>query len=149
MRLSHLIYVSTATVELGVPDLDDILAVSALRNARANVTGMLLYGGGCFMQVLEGTASAVEATFARVERDARHYGVVVVQRGPIASRSFSGWSMGFRRFEHADLTAHPAFQPFFNDGFDPAIVTRRPGLAFDLLRNFAAVQSSIETRDSV
>lgn len=149
MHLAQLIYVSTATVELGVPDLDDILAVSALRNARAHVTGMLLYGGGCFMQVLEGAASAVEATFARVERDARHYGVVVVQRGPVASRSFTGWSMGFRRFDDIDLTAHPSFQPFFSDGFDPAIVTRRPGLAFDLLRNFATMQSSIETRGSV
>jgi hypothetical protein len=144
--LEHLIYVSTATVELADRDLDAILDVSARRNADAAVTGMLLYGGGCFMQVLEGPRDAVESTFARVAHDDRHYGVVVVGRGAAAHRDFAQWSMGFRRVEELAVGQRPSFTPLFTNGFDVSAIAAKPGLALDLLREFAHLQTEIEGR---
>ncbi|HNJ76842.1 MAG TPA: BLUF domain-containing protein [Azospira sp.] len=62
MSLIHLIYVSTAQGELDDVDLDRIMDSSVRRNTAARITGMLLYAGGNFMQVLEGEEADVDAT---------------------------------------------------------------------------------------
>ena len=72
-----------------------ILAVSRANNARDGVTGGLLFSEGCFAQVLEGPLGAVEAAFERIQCDARHCEVVVLQSGPVAKRDFPNWSMAF------------------------------------------------------
>jgi len=59
------------------------------------VTGGLLFSEGCFAQVLEGPQDAVEAAFERIQCDARHCEVVVLQSGPITKRDFPDWSMAF------------------------------------------------------
>ncbi|RSK45323.1 BLUF domain-containing protein [Hymenobacter rigui] len=92
--LHHLIYQSTAAVALSGADLGRMLSQSQARNAAADVTGMLLYDGNRFLQVLEGPAEAVLATFARIRTDCRHTEVQVLANGPIAQRQFGQWAMG-------------------------------------------------------
>ncbi|AUZ89011.1 hypothetical protein CVO76_16195, partial [Arthrobacter agilis] len=46
-----IVYSSTATRPLNDADLSALLAISRRNNARAEVTGMLLYRGGRFLQV--------------------------------------------------------------------------------------------------
>ena len=82
-------------VEAIAADVREILAVSRVNNARDGVTGGLLFSEGCFAQVLEGPLDAVEAAFERIQCDARHCEVVVLQSGPIAKRDFPDWSMAF------------------------------------------------------
>ena len=72
-----------------------LLAVSKRNNARVGVTGALLFNGGSFAQVLEGSRAAVEGTFERIQRDPRHSDVTVLQCEPVAARGFPNWSMGF------------------------------------------------------
>ena len=72
-----------------------LLAISKRNNARVGVTGALLFNGGSFAQVLEGSRAAVEATFERIQRDPRHSDVAVLQCEPVAARGFPNWSMGF------------------------------------------------------
>ena len=72
-----------------------LLAVSKRNNARVGVTGALLFNGGSFAQVLEGSRAAVESTFERIQRDRRHSDVAVLQCEPVAARGFPNWSMGF------------------------------------------------------
>ena len=72
-----------------------LLAVSKRNNARVGVTGALLFNGGSFAQVLEGSRAAVETTFERIQRDPRHSDVAVLQCDPVAARGFPNWSMGF------------------------------------------------------
>lgn len=72
-----------------------LLAVSKRNNARVGVTGALLFNGGSFAQVLEGSKAAVETTFERIQRDPRHSDVSVLQCEPVAARGFPNWSMGF------------------------------------------------------
>ena len=72
-----------------------LLAVSKRNNARVGVTGALLFNGGSFAQVLEGSRAAVETTFERIQRDPRHSDVAVLQCEPVEARGFPNWSMGF------------------------------------------------------
>lgn len=140
MTLEHLIYISTAEQEYDDAELDRILASAARNNGAQHVTGMLLYAGGCFMQVLEGEPAALDEVFARVAKDPRHKGIVLLERGPIDARSFPQWSMGFHRLGASEADAHPAFAPFFRYGFDPQQLGLHAGLALDLLLNFRADQ---------
>lgn len=72
-----------------------IVDASRRNNARAGVTGALLFSTGSFAQVLEGPRAAVEATFERIQRDPRHSDVGVLQCEPVAARGFPNWSMAF------------------------------------------------------
>ncbi|MGE0861723.1 MAG: BLUF domain-containing protein [Gammaproteobacteria bacterium] len=96
MALFQLVYVSTARADLGAADLEDILAAANQHNALRDVTGMLMYADGQFMQLLEGEEAAVEAIFARIQTDTRHHDVTVLERGPITRRDFADWHMGYK-----------------------------------------------------
>jgi hypothetical protein len=144
--LIHHIYVSTARVPADTAMLDSILAVSVRNNVPAGITGMLLYAGGTFMQVLEGEEEAVNATHERIERDSRHMGIIVLEHAPIESRSFARWSMGYRGLGAAEAAANPAFAPFFSSGFDAATIGARPGIGLEMLRHFAVDQRELRSR---
>lgn len=138
--LFHLIYVSTAREELSVAELDRILESAAKYNAASGVTGVLLYAGGTFMQVLEGGEAEIDETFARIREDPRHASLIVIERAPIAARSFPQWSMGFRRVGATEAAAHPAWAPFFDPGFCARELGAKPGVAFDMLKDFVRNQ---------
>ena len=137
MGLVRVIYVSTADHAVDAGALEDILDASLRNNEPNGLTGMLLYAGGSFMQVLEGEEADVDATLARVRRDPRHSDVFEIDRSPIDERSFANWRMGFRRLDVSDAVAHPGYAPFFEHGFDPARLGAKPGIALELLQEFA------------
>jgi len=141
MGLIRVIYVSTARDSVDARELADILNVSVRNNEPSGLTGMLLYAGGSFMQVLEGDAAAVDATLARVKRDPRHTDVLEIDRSAVDERAFAKWHMGFRSLDAADAVAHPNYAPFFTHGFDPAALGARPGTALELLQEFARSNS--------
>ena len=58
--LKQLVYVSQATRELYEADLARLLERIRPNNSAAGVTGMLLYDGGAFMQVIEGNEATLE-----------------------------------------------------------------------------------------
>ncbi len=57
---------------------------------------MLLFNGKRFLQVLEGPADAVAATYNRISQDPRHRGQVVLSRKSVSQREFGEWSMAYR-----------------------------------------------------
>jgi len=136
MPLTQLIYISTATAALEDGPLEAILEASVRHNRPQNVTGMLLYADGCFMQVLEGEPEAVEEAMARIRKDDRHRDILVLQSRAIDERSFSDWAMGFRRLNAQDK-AMPNYVPFFAYGHSAAKSADEADLARSLLRQFA------------
>jgi hypothetical protein len=76
-------------------DIDTILEKSQINNARADVTGALIFNAGVFGQVLEGPIAAVEETFERIQLDERHDHITVLDLCRVPERSFANWSMGF------------------------------------------------------
>jgi hypothetical protein len=93
----HLLYCSQAVRAFGEEQLADLLEHSLAWNAACNITGLLCYGNGHFVQVLEGTAAAVEDLFARIARDRRHHQVHVLSRGVGPARRFDDWRMAFAK----------------------------------------------------
>ncbi len=91
------VYVSSAARLLDADGLEAILVKARRNNLRDGVTGVLLHHDGNFLQALEGESGNLSRTFARIEADSRHKGVLTLHRGPIASRGFSEWSMAYRR----------------------------------------------------
>jgi hypothetical protein len=94
MPLTHLLYVSTISPGVDPKGVMAIHADSQARNARRDVTGLLLYGRGNFMQLLEGEAVTVTDLYARIARDRRHRDVRTLYCGPTQRRLFPTWNMG-------------------------------------------------------
>lgn len=96
----QLAYISTPRP--GGEDIAAILQVSQHNNHRDGLTGLLFANGKRFLQVIEGPADKVEATFARVERDPRHRSIVLLSRREILAREFGSWSMAAPRTFEAE-----------------------------------------------
>lgn len=97
--LYRLVYASKNLLQGSEADtttaVEHILAASRRNNARLGVTGALMFNSGAFAQVLEGPQQGVEETFERIQRDARHGDVTVLECGPVRERGFADWSMAF------------------------------------------------------
>lgn len=82
-------------------EITRILQVAQSNNRAKNITGALLYSGGYFCQVIEGTQEDVETLFESIQMDARHMAVTVLNYEPIASRQFGDWQMALAGIEEA------------------------------------------------
>ena len=91
----QIIYASASTKPFTRKELVELLKVARQKNVAADVTGMLLYHAGCFLQVLEGPDESVEAIYAKVQKDSRHTNLLLLVRETIEERAFEHWSMGF------------------------------------------------------
>jgi hypothetical protein len=107
-----LTYVSSATNLLDTTSLVTLLEHVRPRNEELGLTGMLLYSGGNIIQNLEGPDEVVDSTFAAIERDPRHRGVLVVLREQVEERGFPDWSMGFRELGGADIQGVSGYTDF-------------------------------------
>ena len=70
-----------------------IVAAAQYRNDRDGLTGALMFVDGLFVQVLEGEAGKLEATFERICCDLRHRRVVLHEFSEAPERVFAGWAM--------------------------------------------------------
>ncbi len=131
----RLIYKSAARHEaeemLRPPNLPAILEVSRRRNAELGLTGVLVYTGNGFLQVLEGRQTDVLAVFERLLVDRRHRSVSVIEMGETERRLFGSWSMGF-------LGASPDVDARLEDAIGPA-----PGLERDALRRIELLRATL------
>lgn len=116
--LFQLVYVSTATEPLTKAQLRELLKGSHDRNARAGITGLLLYKDGNFMQVLEGEEAVVNRLFKKISRDSRHYGIIPLLQGHIKQRSFPDSSMAFQDLNSPETKALPGYSEFLNTPLD-------------------------------
>ncbi|TGE18360.1 BLUF domain-containing protein [Hymenobacter elongatus] len=101
--MHHIVYQSCA---IGLPTnaaLRFILQQARANNSRLGITGLLLYGNGNFLQVLEGEADVVQTMYARIQADHRHTRVCVLSDGPVQNRIFMDWSMGFQALSGEDF----------------------------------------------
>ena len=91
--LVRLLYCSRA-VDTGAEAIDAILAQSRQHNPVSGITGILCYGGGIFLQAIEGGRLQVSDLFGHIQRDPRHKDVALLHYEEIFERRFGGWSMG-------------------------------------------------------
>ena len=91
--LVRLLYASRA-VDTSTEAIDAILSQSRQSNPVCGITGILCYGGGIFLQAIEGGRMAVSELFGHTQKDARHKDVVLLHYEEISERRFGGWTMG-------------------------------------------------------
>ena len=91
--LVRLLYASRA-VNTDANAIEDILAQSRQYNPTCGITGILCYGGGIFLQAIEGGRMAVSDLYGHIQRDVRHKDVVLLHYEEISERRFGGWTMG-------------------------------------------------------
>lgn len=130
------VYVSTATVPFSDEELVALLEKSRRNNTRLELTGLLLFKDGQFMQALEGPDEAVQALYAIIERDPRHRGIRALMREQVTERQFPDWSMGFRTLTNEALQAIPGYSDFLDAPTEASAFWGDPTRAQWLLRWF-------------
>jgi hypothetical protein len=131
----QLIYVSDL-VDKNERQLAPILESAVRRNTEDGITGMLLYSGGNFLQVLEGPTAAVQATYKRICQDRRHRNTTLLLEQDVPERQFGSWSMGYRLLSSEDVARFPEHAPHFQFGFRNDALNAKPGDALELLTLF-------------
>lgn len=128
MNLVRLIYVSRFAKEVTFNDLQAIIDVSRTNNPKLNVTGVLCYGPGLFLQCLEGPRHAVNDLYHRIVNDARNQNVTLLDYAEIDERVFEEWAMAYVRAD--DLTEGLILKYSAGRQFDPYAMTSRQALGF-------------------
>lgn len=113
-----------------------LLEQARARNLKQNVTGMLLYAGGKFFQVLEGEKSDVEEIFKVIENDERNKGTIVVEKEDINERTFSDWSMGFKHLTSQNKATIKGYTEFLDRQMKPEEFADKTNVVTALLFQF-------------
>jgi len=90
----RLLYISHATREISEAQIQDILRSSRRNNPALGITGVLVHGGGQFMQILEGPEHAVLRLYVKILDDRRNENCRIIHISPANERMFEKWSMG-------------------------------------------------------
>ena len=119
--LVRLLYVSRA-VNTSPDAIESILTQSRQHNPVTGITGILCYGGGIFLQAIEGGRQQVSDLFGHIQRDERHKDVALLHYEEIFERRFGGWTMGqvnLSKLNHSILLKYsekPELDPYSVSG---------------------------------
>jgi len=110
MTLKSLTYTSLARLDLEADDLEAIHRTARNANALDGITGLLIFNGTHFLQIIEGQPQAIDELVEKLRRDPRHSGVEIRDQRMVEARSFPDWSMELVRvsasyFEAKDTVA--------------------------------------------
>ena len=67
-QLTQLLYCSVPTEKFNISDIDDILTKCSRNNTRLKVTGVLVFDGKTFLQLLEGPPESIKEVYVSVVR---------------------------------------------------------------------------------
>jgi len=136
--LVRLLYASRA-VDTTPEAINAILAQSRLHNPESGITGILCYGGGIFLQAIEGGRMSISALYGHIQRDVRHADVVLLHYEEISERRFGGWTMG--QVDTSRINASILLKYAEKPELDPYSVSGKVSLA--LLEELMATASII------
>lgn len=142
-QLFHLVYLSSATIPFSKSELHEILQKSRVNNEALSVTGLLLYGEGNIIQVLEGTKSDVQALYEKIKKDSRHGGFIKLLEEEIPFRQFGDWSMAFRDLGRDALDQQPGYSDFLSQESAPFLNGSKAQRLLNLFRKNYAPNSPI------
>lgn len=109
-RLIQLAYSSSASGLLSKDAIQALLEHSRTFNDASGITGLLLFDGLDFFQVLEGEEGAVNALYDRIADDPRHTDVTLLKRSTVEARDFANWDLAFVGVTPMDVLASPQLQ---------------------------------------
>lgn len=118
--VSQYVYISTAQ-GLSREEVDTILDTCARNNVPQGVTGLLLYNGRNFLQLLEGEKDGLDRLMASIEEDSRHAGVAILHKGEVKARVCPDWAMKRIAIAEAIDVRQQGLEEDLPGGIDPSI----------------------------
>ena len=115
MQLKTLTYTSRARLDLTDTDLERIRETARHLNALDGISGLLVFDGSRFLQIIEGSEAAIDDLAERLRRDSRHTAFEVRDERVVKRRSFSGWSMQLVRVSSGYSAARSELAPLLPD----------------------------------
>ena len=106
MSILTLIYISDATIQFSDEELHELLEKARRNNHTLGITGLMIYAGGKFFQVLEGDPEQVQNLMEKIEQDPRHNKIVVMSTDLGVKRHFGQWAMGFKKPDATTVAQH-------------------------------------------
>ena len=132
----QLIYMSAATVSFTEHELAELLSKAKVKNEEAEVSGLLIYHEGSFLQILEGPEEAVIETYERIGEDPRHTDVGLLLKQEVLARSFGNWEMGYVNTNQSRFKQEEGFIDFFRRGFSLPVMRADKSMIGKVLREF-------------
>ncbi len=137
--LVRLLYVSRAVHEDDTAATESILGSARKYNMSHGITGVLCYGGGIYLQALEGGRNQVNELYGIILRDQRHKDVVLLDYEEIQERRFFGWTMGHVRLDKLNPSIVLKYSE--TEELDPYAVSGH--VSFSLLEELMATASIV------
>ena len=143
--LKSLIYISSSVSVMNKTELSNILNVSRKNNDPLDITGILVYYDGTFVQVLEGKQEAVDLIFSKILFDDRHKNVTLLNEEMIDQREFGAWEMSFRFLTTDEVLKAKGYVPLESVDFGSFV---REGSSKHILSNFYKLNVENSTKYS-
>ena len=124
MNLTSVTYTSLARLDLQTSDLEDIHRTAREANALEGITGLLVFNGTHFLQIIEGSETAIAELVERLRKDPRHTGFEVRDQRKVDTRSFPDWSMELVRVNASYFQARDTLADRLPDTVPEAIQSR-------------------------
>jgi Sensors of blue-light using FAD len=116
LQLKTLTYTSRARLDLTDEDLGAIHQTARHLNALDGITGLLLFDGSRFLQIIEGAEEAIDNLVERLRMDPRHSAFEVRDERYVERRSFPDWSMELLRVSAGYGSANDEVAPILPPG---------------------------------
>jgi hypothetical protein len=129
-------YLSRSSEPMSADQLLALLKQCRTNNAARDLTGMLLYGNGTFLQVIEGDDAVVDRLVETIAADPRHVGMQRLSRKTIERRQYADWSMGFERVTESGLRQVEGLRDFGADDFNVETLAARHDVIDSLMQQY-------------
>lgn len=133
--LKALTYTSWARPGIRADEVDAILSSARINNARDEISGVLIFNGSAFMQILEGSEAAVGGLVERLASDPRHSNMSIRDDRPIDARTFPNWSMAYLMLDNGEFVGEAAVTDTLNRDLPLQLRNIVLGLTHSVLAN--------------
>lgn len=137
MEQKALTYTSWARPGIRADEVAAIVTSARVNNPLDGITGILIFNGTAFMQILEGAQSAIDDLVQRLMRDPRHSNVTIRDQRAIDARIFPDWAMAFARLEDGSFEGEPEVTRALERDLPPALRNIVAGMTHGIDRQSA------------
>ena len=93
--LKTICYMSDSRDYESLENLEALYSKAKENNAKHDITGILIYHNGNFLQVLEGQRDHVDYAYEKIRLDSRHKNILKVINIEVEQRIFEDYNFGF------------------------------------------------------
>jgi hypothetical protein len=102
--MNQTFYVSSSRKGMALKEIEEMVEKAAKYNSDNGITGIMLFKGGIFLQLLEGEASKINTLFeSKIKKDDRHSNIIEIFNIEARERMFEEWSMAFHEVSELDI----------------------------------------------